>query len=71
MELHPETDQKKLEQQIKDQSELKEDIDLMENLGIYEVSPEDFALCEFVCTSKTEIQKIIRDGLDLMIKEMS
>jgi Na+-transporting NADH:ubiquinone oxidoreductase subunit A len=35
------------------------------------VSPEDFALCEFVCTSKTEIQKIIRDGLDLMIKEMS
>ena len=50
---------------------LVEDIDLMENLGIYEVSPEDFALCEFVCTSKTEIQKIIRDGLDLMIKEMS
>jgi Na+-transporting NADH:ubiquinone oxidoreductase subunit A len=50
---------------------LIEDIDLMENLGIYEVSPEDFALCEFVCTSKTEIQKIIRDGLDLMIKEMS
>lgn len=48
-----------------------EDIDLMENLGIYEVSPEDFALCEFVCTSKTEIQKIIRNGLDLMIKEMS
>jgi Na+-transporting NADH:ubiquinone oxidoreductase subunit A len=50
---------------------LVEDIDLMENLGIYEVSPEDFALCEFVCTSKTEIQKIIRYGLDLMIKEMS
>ncbi len=49
---------------------LTEDIDMMENLGIYEVSPEDFALCEFVCTSKTEIQKIIRDGLDLMIKEM-
>jgi Na+-transporting NADH:ubiquinone oxidoreductase subunit A len=50
---------------------LVEDIDLMENLGIYEVAPEDFALCEFVCVSKTEIQKIIRDGLDLMIKEMS
>ncbi|HJX71067.1 MAG TPA: Na(+)-translocating NADH-quinone reductase subunit A [Bacteroidales bacterium] len=50
---------------------LVEDIDLMENLGIYEVSPEDFALCEFVCVSKTEIQKIIRNGLDLMIKEMS
>ena len=48
-----------------------EDIDLMEQLGIYEVAPEDFALCEFVCTSKTEIQSIVRKGLDLMIKEMS
>ena len=34
-----------------------EDIDLMENLGIYEVSPQDFALCEFVCTSKMDVQK--------------
>ncbi|MBN2214954.1 MAG: Na(+)-translocating NADH-quinone reductase subunit A [Bacteroidales bacterium] len=50
---------------------LVEDIELMENLGIYEVAPEDFALCEFVCVSKTEIQKIIRNGLDLMIREMS
>ena len=43
----------------------------MENLGIYEVSPEDFALCEFVCTSKIGVQKIIRDGLDLVRKENS
>ncbi len=48
-----------------------EDIELMENLGIYEVSPEDFALCEFVCTSKMEVQSIIRYGLDLVRKENS
>ena len=47
------------------------DIEMMENLGIYEVSPEDFALCEFVCTSKVEVQKIIRQGLDLIKKENS
>jgi len=47
------------------------DIDKMENLGIYEVAPEDFALCEFVDTSKIEIQKIIRNGLDLLYKEMN
>jgi Na+-transporting NADH:ubiquinone oxidoreductase subunit A len=46
------------------------DIDKMENLGIYEVAPEDFALCEFVDTSKIEIQKIVRHGLDLLYKEM-
>ncbi len=50
---------------------LVEDIDLMEKLGIYEVAEEDFALCEFICTSKIEIQSIIRKGLDLMIKEMN
>jgi len=50
---------------------LIEDIDLMENLGIYEVDEEDFALCEVVDTSKTNIQVIIRRGLDLMRKEMS
>ena len=50
---------------------LVEDIDLMERLGIYEVAEEDFALCEFVCTSKTNIQSIIRKGLDMMAKEMS
>jgi len=43
----------------------------MEQLGIYEVDEEDFALCEYVCTSKTEVQSIIRSGLDLMRKEMS
>lgn len=50
---------------------LVQDIDLMENLGIYEVDEEDFALCEVVDVSKTEIQKIVREGLDLMRKEMS
>jgi Na+-transporting NADH:ubiquinone oxidoreductase subunit A len=48
-----------------------EDIDLMENLGIYEIDDEDFALCEFIDTSKTEIQMIVRNGLDLMRKEMT
>jgi Na+-transporting NADH:ubiquinone oxidoreductase subunit A len=48
-----------------------EDIDKMENLGIYEVVEEDLALCEYVCTSKTEVQTIIRQGIDLMIKETS
>ncbi len=47
------------------------DIDAMENLGIYEVAEEDFALCEYICPSKTEIQSVIRQGIDLMIKEMS
>ena len=45
------------------------DIDKMENLGIYEVVEEDVALCEFVDPSKIEIQQIIRDGINLMIKE--
>ena len=45
------------------------DIDLMENLGIYEVEPEDFALCEFIDTSKTDIQSIIRQGLEQIRKE--
>jgi len=43
----------------------------MEQLGIYEVLEEDFALCEFVCTTKNEVQEILRQGLDLMRKEMS
>jgi len=50
---------------------IAEDIDNMENLGIYEVAEEDFALCEFICPSKIEIQGIVRKGLDLMVKEMS
>lgn len=50
-------------------SVLIEDIDEMENLGIFEVIEEDMALCEFVCTSKIQVQKILRKGIDLMIKE--
>jgi Na+-transporting NADH:ubiquinone oxidoreductase subunit A len=50
---------------------LANDPDKMENLGIYEVAPEDFALCEFVDTSKMELQKIVRQGLDLLYKEMN
>lgn len=50
---------------------LAEDIDMMEKLGIYEVVEEDFALVEFIDTSKTEIQAIIRKGLDLIRKEMN
>ena len=46
------------------------DIDKMEALGIYEVAPEDFAAAEFVCSSKMELQKIVRTGLDLLRKEM-
>jgi Na+-transporting NADH:ubiquinone oxidoreductase subunit A len=46
------------------------DIELMENLGIYEVVEEDFALCEVVCTSKIPVQETIRKGLDLMKKEL-
>lgn len=49
---------------------LIEDIEQMENLGLYEVVEEDFALCEFVCTSKMPIQQIVRNGLNLMKKEL-
>lgn len=45
-------------------------IEAMENLGIYEVAPEDFALIDFTNTSKLESQVIIRAGLDLMITEV-
>ena len=45
---------------------LIKDIDMMEKLGIYECSPEDFALCSFACQSKVEVSKIIEEGLDLM-----
>jgi Na+-transporting NADH:ubiquinone oxidoreductase subunit A len=47
-----------------------QDLDEMEALGMYEVAPEDFALTEFVCVSKQPHQKIIREGLDLMLKEI-
>lgn len=47
-----------------------QDLDEMEQLGMYEVAPEDFALTEFVCVSKQPHQEIIRKGLDLMLKEI-
>ncbi|BDX36842.1 Na(+)-translocating NADH-quinone reductase subunit A [Tenuifilaceae bacterium CYCD] len=50
---------------------LANDIDKMEQLGIYEVVEEDFALCEYVCTSKIEVQEILRNGIESMIKELS
>lgn len=46
------------------------DIEKMENLGLYEVVEEDFALCEVVCTSKTPVQETVRKGLDLMKIEL-
>lgn len=49
---------------------LAKDIDRMEQLGIYEVAPEDFALPEFVDTSKTELQKIVREGLKYLHNEV-
>ncbi|MGB1204788.1 MAG: Na(+)-translocating NADH-quinone reductase subunit A [Chitinophagales bacterium] len=45
---------------------LYRDFELMEGLGIYEVVEEDLALCEFICPSKTDMQEILREGLDYM-----
>jgi len=50
---------------------MAENIDLMEELGIYEVEAEDFALIEFISTSKIEIQSIIANGLEFLRKELS
>ena len=47
------------------------DIEKMEKFGIYEVLPEDLALCDYVDPSKNDIQAIIQQGIDLMIKEMA
>ena len=44
-------------------------IDRQEELGIYEVAPEDFAVAEFIDSSKHELQRIVREGLDLLRKE--
>lgn len=49
---------------------LVNDIDKMEQLGIYEVVEEDLALCEYACTSKVNVQDIIRKGINTMIKEL-
>ena len=46
------------------------DIDQMENLGIYEVVEEDIALCEVIDPSKTEMQSILRNGINVLIKEL-
>lgn len=48
---------------------IAQDIDKMEQLGIYEVSPKDFALAEFVCSSKQPLQAIVREGLNMLKKE--
>lgn len=45
------------------------DIERQEALGIYEVAPEDFAVAEFICSSKLELQRIVREGLDILRKE--
>lgn len=49
---------------------LANDIDKMEQLGIYEVIEEDLALCEYACTSKIKVQEILRKGINEMIKEL-
>jgi Na+-transporting NADH:ubiquinone oxidoreductase subunit A len=48
---------------------LANDIEEMEKLGIYECAEEDFALCAFVCQSKTDVSGIISSGLQLAEKE--
>lgn len=48
---------------------MAKDLELMENLGIYEVIEEDMALCEFVCTSKINVQQVLSEGLELMAEE--
>ena len=46
-----------------------QDLDYMEGLGIYEVIEEDIALCEFACTSKSNLQQILRQGINLMLEQ--
>lgn len=48
---------------------MAQDLELMESLGIFEVLEEDMALCEFVCTSKIDVQKVLSQGLELMVEE--
>lgn len=49
---------------------MTKDVEKMEALGIYEVAPEDLALCEYSCTSKIEVQQILQEGLDLAQSEL-
>ncbi len=60
MDIHPQALMKNI---------LFEDLDMMEGLGIYEVIEEDIALCEFACTSKSNLQKILRDGINIMLEQ--
>ncbi len=46
------------------------DIELMENLGVYEIDSEDFALCEYVCTSKINVQNVVAEGLEKLRAEL-
>ncbi len=39
------------------------DVEKMEELGVYELDSEDFALCELVCPSKKECQRIVEEAL--------
>jgi Na+-transporting NADH:ubiquinone oxidoreductase subunit A len=48
---------------------LANNIERMEQLGIYEVIEEDLALCEFVCTSKINVQEILRQGINAVMQE--
>lgn len=49
---------------------MTKDLEKMEALGIYEIAPEDMALCEFACTSKVEVQRLLREGMDIAIEEL-
>ena len=51
-------------------NQMWEVIEKMEALGIYEVIPEDFGLIDYANTSKIEAQEIIKEGIELMIKEV-
>ncbi|UBM57955.1 Na(+)-translocating NADH-quinone reductase subunit A [Marinilongibacter aquaticus] len=48
---------------------LAKDVEKMEALGVHELAEEDLALCEFVCTSKIEVQRILREGLEILQEE--
>ena len=63
--------EKKLTQWGAEEDEVQTVCDRMEQLGIYEVAPEDFAAAEYVDTSKLELQKTVREGLDYLRKELS
>jgi len=48
---------------------LAQDIEEMEQLGMWECDDEDFALCSFACPSKIDVGAVIRSGLDLFEQE--